>query len=221
MESGDTIYNILLNTDIDSLNELCFLNKTTHQHCQNKHFWIEKFKHDQLPMMHILPKNIKEWINTYIVLKKSQDKMQLLLKVNQIESLMIHDPSPGLIIITLSIEHKELDMILPKKLLNVLPKDMSLVDGMNDYFTYLELQLLKNNDYQLTFFIQPLEEDDRFGYDIILSFKETLDFLTLFYYYDPWLEILDYKSEAFILNLKDNSTPHNLRRTMIYDILKL
>ena len=42
----DIIYEILLYTDVKSLKSF----NMTHKHIYTKHFWVNKFKYDQLPV---------------------------------------------------------------------------------------------------------------------------------------------------------------------------
>jgi hypothetical protein len=75
MDIYDINYNILLQSDINSLIEMCKINKSYRRIGQDTNFWINKFNNDsiQLPFRDglISPSNLKntlyEWISIYII----------------------------------------------------------------------------------------------------------------------------------------------------------
>ncbi len=62
----DTLFNILLNADSKELFNLCYINKSTNDICNNKHFWEMKFKQDDVPMLtKKVNKTSNDWIRMY------------------------------------------------------------------------------------------------------------------------------------------------------------
>lgn len=47
----DELYSILLNTDINNIKYFYKINKYTMKILHDKHFWINKFHHDNLPYL--------------------------------------------------------------------------------------------------------------------------------------------------------------------------
>ena len=44
----DLLYNILLQSDVKTLNTLCKTNTKAHQLCNDKQFWMDKFTQDHI-----------------------------------------------------------------------------------------------------------------------------------------------------------------------------
>ena len=63
-------YNFLLNNNINNIQSLSIVNKQNMEICNNNHFWIEKFKHDNLTFFY-QPKTMKEWIDMYKMVNNS------------------------------------------------------------------------------------------------------------------------------------------------------
>lgn len=61
----DELYSILLNTDINNIKYLYKINKYTVKILHDKHFWINKFHHDNLPYLLQFPNDIVEIISEY------------------------------------------------------------------------------------------------------------------------------------------------------------
>lgn len=62
-QNKDILYNIMLNAPVDTIKSLCLTHKLS---CHDKHFWIEKFKHDELNLIEPYPLTLNEWIKEYI-----------------------------------------------------------------------------------------------------------------------------------------------------------
>ena len=76
----------LLNTDIEDIETVCRLNKSYMSVCQNAHYWEEKFKHDNLPLLiDNYPTTIQDWINEYIHIKSVTNMVNALLYIHREE----------------------------------------------------------------------------------------------------------------------------------------
>lgn len=73
----EVIYDILMNSDIHDIINLCGVNTQFNKICHDKHFWVNKFNHDQLPVKggssipvksgSLISFDVKEdWIDAYI-----------------------------------------------------------------------------------------------------------------------------------------------------------
>lgn len=65
----DICYNILLQSNIENISNLCYINKTCYKSC-NDNFWINKIKQDFNISVTIKPENITKWIFLYNQIKK-------------------------------------------------------------------------------------------------------------------------------------------------------
>ncbi len=78
---SDIIYNLMLNADLKTLNNLCQTNKIANKYCNDKHFWHEKFQHEKLPQVSI----DGDWISAYQLLIKAAEEAKLMMMVTEIE----------------------------------------------------------------------------------------------------------------------------------------
>lgn len=78
----DPYFEILKNTTIKSLQQFSMIDKKINEICHDRYFWIEKFKHDNLPLFSE-PNDYNEWIKEY---NKMYDIRKTAKKV-----LIIHD----------------------------------------------------------------------------------------------------------------------------------
>jgi len=58
-------FNILLKSDIDTIENLCYTDKYFYNICQDPFFWFSKFKQDDLTYPNSIPYTSKEWIQMY------------------------------------------------------------------------------------------------------------------------------------------------------------
>lgn len=75
----DILYNILLNSDMKTIKNICLTKKDTP--CQNTRFWIDKFNHDNIPLVEPLPVSLIGWIRTYEKMKEIEATMEEALDV--------------------------------------------------------------------------------------------------------------------------------------------
>src|SRR5947208_2278161 len=62
----DIWYNILIQSDIETIENLCVTNKNAYKICNNKSFWRNKFHNDGLPFDSQKQYNtVNEWIKEY------------------------------------------------------------------------------------------------------------------------------------------------------------
>src|SRR5437868_1962782 len=54
-------YDLLLASTIDAIQSMCQTNKSIQSTCYDKHFWIQKFEHDHLPLYRNDFTTIREW----------------------------------------------------------------------------------------------------------------------------------------------------------------
>lgn len=221
MAEDDVYFNILLNSQIDTLRNLCLTQKNTALHCNNNYFWIKKFEHDNLPLLSD-QNSISGWINEYKKVVNIQHKAANLLLVNDIERTRQYLSTNGTISISLDKEYDDyLNNILPPNLLKQLP-----YFSTPDSFTFIVLIPITNG-YTMAYYIQPLGNEDHEVFAINSSYNEILNVIIKFLYYAPDIEILDELSNDFFpttndgLYYGDEETKAMLyKRDAIWDTLK-
>ena len=65
----DLLYQILLQTDINDMENVCLINKNTIKICHNVHFWIDKLNKDHINYDLPLPTNLNDIIQYYKIKK--------------------------------------------------------------------------------------------------------------------------------------------------------
>jgi len=80
----DPYFEILKNTTIKSLRHFSMTNKKINEICHNKYFWVEKFKHDNLPLFSE-PNDYNEWIKEYNKIYNIRKTANKVLMINDIE----------------------------------------------------------------------------------------------------------------------------------------
>jgi len=80
----DPFFEILKNTTIKSLPQFSMINKKFNELCHDKYFWIEKFKHDNLPLFSE-HNDYNEWIKEYNKMYDIRTTAKKVLIINDIE----------------------------------------------------------------------------------------------------------------------------------------
>lgn len=68
---------ILLNSPIENIDNICSINKNTNKLCQDKYFWELKFENDKLPLMEY-QNNYIEYIREYKIVSNAKKFYQYL-----------------------------------------------------------------------------------------------------------------------------------------------
>lgn len=79
-EHSDILFNIMLNSPIDTIKSICLTQKDN-QWCYNNFYWIEKFKHDQLTLIEPYPTTLNNWIKEYKKMDEIKNVIQEGIKV--------------------------------------------------------------------------------------------------------------------------------------------
>lgn len=181
----DALLATMLNSNIDDIKDQCLSNKSALQYCRGPHFWKEKFKHDNLPLLS-LPKNINDWIKEYKLMQKYKYDAQDILMINKIESERTIDK---LNIITVAI----------RKPAYRLAQQLFNLDIYSEDYFYDILIDNKITHYEMIF--ESFDKDDnRVEIKKPTNYNEILTLLTSVMYLDPYPEILDQNSDYFMLD---------------------
>lgn len=176
------LFDILLNSDIETIKNLCIINKSSFSYCNDKHFWQCKFKYDK---MTIFGKNIitcKEWINEYICVDKSMYNTKLIIDINKIEFIKGRYIAYAIYLDYYPFDnHIDVRDFLPTKALTKMYKFFKDHDVDFDVTIYsISFKLKINNKYEISYHL-----DDSFyneckmpcEYDVLYSI------LTIFLYH--------------------------------------
>ena len=209
--NNDIIKEIMFNANAQTLKSLCLTNKAANQYCNDNNFWKDKFQHDHLPNLVIikkhqakghkleipstmkrLPKNIKQWLNAYVLMFSSN---QIAIKlVNNIISTNIFNYFQVNVDIQLA-------LWLPKVMI-----DYIVNDDQHEIDLYFEI---KNNKFYLELITQMEEEDENTtALKIEVSRQEFINYLTMLLYYQGndenfgLMEVEDEENDRY-LHMKD------------------
>lgn len=186
MLNSDIFHQVLLQSDYNTLRKLCLTTNKTW--CQNKAFWIEKLEYDHLPIL-TNPTTVHEWLDYYRLMLRLKKRAEKLLTLNKIEKHDPMNPSTGRISITLFPEYNQF-------LINLLPDE--LVEHINGGdFSNLDI-LLINHTYKLSYNLF-FEDDTMMSYDMTMNENDIIKLLITFFYFDPFVEMLDDESYPFEL----------------------
>ncbi len=81
----DVDYQILMYLEPESLNKICRTNKYSRKLCDNQSFWIDKFKHDKLPIIYN-PDLLDKWLLLYKSTTLAKKNAEYALKIQNIEN---------------------------------------------------------------------------------------------------------------------------------------
>ena len=76
---NDIWFNILLRLSYTDIFNICTINKSIYNICNNKYFWFKKFKKDKIP--YIINKNcitVNQWIDEYVKIELALNTMRKL-----------------------------------------------------------------------------------------------------------------------------------------------
>jgi len=232
MNVKDVYFNIALRSDLETLNNLCYIDKNISKVCDEQNFWIKKFERDSLP----LP--IKEPIlNIYIYEKilNIKNKISDILLVNFIEKNRTITNEHGLMSVATYDLHtdlkqeysKDIEKLLPIELLHIIPDDIELIDirdeDQRETFSILSFSVINKNDYILNYEILGTNrsENDKI-FTINCNKRRLIEILTVFQYYDDEFTIEDDNNIDFSLNINpSDNIEMKLLRIGIYDTIKV
>ncbi len=134
----DILYNILLQSDVKTINQLCKTNKKANTICNNnKQFWIDKFSQDYLePLLIDFEPDDYSYLEWYNVGIQAIENTKNILKINYIEYNRKYNKTNGVFIVLVGSMHT--------KILNYWFPNLKDLE-------YNELKFnLNNNNYSLT-----------------------------------------------------------------------
>jgi hypothetical protein len=181
---NDIEYNILLNTDIDSISKLIHF-KQTSKIIDDNNFWLEKFKHDDIPII-TKRTDYRTWIEEYKKVQTSIDLANKILIINDIEMNTEEYGTSGWISVnnfsTTSQLYKDAFLNICNK--NIFPANIS--DHLKNLDTSMKFNInigINQNDKRLNVFVYNVETDNEGEFTQTITYKEINNFITKAVYY--------------------------------------
>lgn len=153
----DVIYNILLQSDLTSIKQLCSVNTVANKLCKDQHFWTEKLNKNGYLIDKDMPKTLKSYENIDNIDKKVN---QMIKDARYYDSYMIF-----------YFNDENLNIVLPTKLLNM-SKDNAF-----------DAQTIKIENRTLTYTLY--DEDEIEAYTIRTNTDTIKKLLVKILYYYP------------------------------------
>lgn len=230
MDKEEVYHNILLNADVETLRSLCFVDRDIAKTCNNKYFWVEKFKYDLLPLPVPTPKklNIDEYEKMLMIKKEMFDLLLVnFIEKNRSNKVGIMSVTKGYIQIYVTKEYKkDIENLLPVRLLYIIPENTELVDDSDEieFISIIKIDSINDNIYDLKFDKTYIDGN---GKNLRFSMKchkwEILEMLTAFKYYNENVEILDEHNMNFSRNIDpdNDDVEAKFMRIGIYDAIEV
>ena len=163
MLPADVLYNVLLQADIKTLNNLCITNKEASKYCNSDRFWTDKFNNDNLPIFNVRNDKMSKfqiYDETVKAIKRTNDT----LTINFIECQRPFNKTEGTIMLFINGDYENVTDIpaLPPILINSLT---SQFDNPNSdfHFNAIYLTYIDNNTYNIK--CQVMDKDTEDFYD--------------------------------------------------------
>ncbi len=184
---ADTLYNIMLNADIDTIKNYCTTSKEANKICHDKHFWINKFKIEN----YIVPKkyNMEEYIKIHDLTLKAKQLLMLFQK-ERIVSDWIN--------VIIYFDKDNIIDILPEELKIAI--DMTDIDPEEIEQLGIFMRLYEDdNPPSIGYVVEDDQGDDILGESIDTDENGIVDMLIKIMYYFPNREITDGDNRPYIV----------------------
>lgn len=171
---SDAIYNIMLNSTIDTLLNSCQINKEAAKTCHDLSFWRDKIKHDKMKIYGNVS-TVEDYKNYFKRMAKAEKIIDIIINIATIEKNYdtnhennITNPSDGSISVRWEGDIKEysiaMDEFVPDKLKIKIKDILNQAKQRNklEYYPYQIILTPMNNNYNVIY-----EMLDEYGHDSI------------------------------------------------------
>lgn len=218
------MFNILLHSDVDTIERMCFISDIIEKIRDNKYFWIQKFEQDNLMLLNY-PEN-NDWISEYKEVVFAITDADDIIKISLIEKerdkkINIIFPNDGTIIIRFSDYDSELDYdlwLLPQELTSLVPAQLDDPD-FEVYPVQIKFTLNNDNTYKLIYELFCSQNNIQ-DVEVVLddlSINDVREILIKSVYDD--IRVVDHMGTNYLF---DNREPYHEQRTnsKYYNMIK-
>ena len=185
MERADILYNILLNSNIKQIDNLCNTNAQALQYCQSEHFWKSKFMHDRLPRIKDVTNN---WEYGYRAVSKAVTYAHNIITISLLKidrdskvpiDTNIDEANDGTIVISIDILKDYHLWFLPGEIIDMITKQLDMEEfGDSDILPNNVTFVASNNDhYDMVYEVYVVDFDECFYATISVTIDEMRDIL--------------------------------------------
>ena len=205
LENEIIMFNTLLNSEIYDIYQICKTSDIADEICKDKHFWVKKFGHDNIPIFENQD-TLEDWIDEYVAVKDAIIDASNIIKISLVEKerdtrIDILFPNDGTIMVIFLDEFKfnydfwvllkELTSLVLNKLdkedYKLYPNQFKFVPNDNQYKLIYDLFCEENENQDIEVFIDGL------------TIKEVEDIL-IKSIYENIFEITDSKGTNYLFN---------------------
>lgn len=167
----DVFFVILLHLNLDDLIHLYMTNKMIYKIVHHKHFWYEKFKLNDLPLLNHFITPI-EWVDEYRKVQDIKKQIYILLQKPYLNMCLILNQNDDI-----------------TKILNV-------KNNINNKVLYIDV--LNVNMIMLVYYVK---DDDGYTIESLnhlITYMQLNDILFKFIYYYPYNDIVNLQGQSYI-----------------------
>ena len=174
---SDAIYNIMLNSTIDTLLNSCQINKEAAKTCHDLSFWKDKIKHDKMKIYGNL-NTVEDYKNYFKRMAKAEKIADIIINIATIEGNYdtthgnnITNPSDGSISVRWEGDFEKYGIAMDEFVPDKLKMKDTIKDGLEYYPHQIQITPL-NNNYNVIY--EMLDEDghDNIEIETVMSSEE-------------------------------------------------
>src|SRR5205085_12638038 len=163
----ELIYDIIIKSDTNAIENLCFANTRIQQLCNNRQLWVNKFNSDGLQVFTIQT-SAAQWIQEYKKVSKIAEKVDnLFVLINN--ELYKQNISSGRVLLQIVFHFNEdLVALLPQELSNNIKEDLKQVN-IEDTYSQIIFISIEHKTYTIEYDLYDENGDDVISEHLITS----------------------------------------------------
>jgi hypothetical protein len=197
----DEWFDILLNTDVNDMQKVCYTNKNTINICTNPYFWQQKFNHDAYPLLSKNNTSLQDWINEYNAIRRADRLATYLIELVTME--YVNKPS-----INFKFNITDELMFLPSEMIHDIKNNDDYINHIDEpdeiwisfnFFDYCEDEECQKNHFSLNYLL--MANDDiiaQISYE--LSLNDIQKMIRLIFYIYPDIDPFDSFYQSYLWN---------------------
>ena len=202
LTNTDIIFNILLNSNLDNVEDICATNIQAAKICNDENFWKTNYVYDKFPSVPV----ITNWKLTYIRMNQALNDVDAIVTISRVEKkrdAKMNDPYPndGSIKILFRKErHDYTFLYIPK---NIEPGQLPKLGAISLQIVFIPID---NDRYDMTYYIYDVTNDVEYESNVNVTINMMKDILTKAIYDNftsKELEITDNEDTKYIPETRD------------------